>query len=86
MSNYEQEIARLQKAIKDAENKRVKAQTEIDMLTRQKEEILSEIMALGVNPDELEDEIKKLEIELKDKLIEVNSMIPWDILESKNNG
>lgn len=81
MKDYEREISTLKRAIKDAENKRVKAQTEIEMLTRQKEELISEIKDLGVNPEDLEEEIQKLEEQLNSKLDELNSMIPWDVLE-----
>ncbi|PWK13939.1 hypothetical protein [Tumebacillus permanentifrigoris] len=77
----ENKLATLKDGLAKAKDMRYKAELRKDALMKQQEEILEQIRAEGVDPDALELEIEKLEIEIGQLAEEVEGMIPWDLIK-----
>ena len=81
--DYEKELNTLKDNLDKAKNLKYKAEARLEQLNNQQEEIIKELESLGVNPKDLEEEIKKLKSEIDKLFIEANSLLPKDILEKK---
>lgn len=77
----ENKLSTLKDGLAKAKDMRYKAELRKDALMKQQEEILEQIRAEGVDPDALELEIEKLEIEIGQLAEEVEGMIPWDLIK-----
>lgn len=79
MYNYEDQITDLKKRIEVAKNKKIKAETRLEQLQTQKKELIDEIVSLGFEPDNLEEDIKKLEKEIQELILEAEKLLPKNI-------
>lgn len=79
MYNYEDQITDLKKRIEVAKNKKIKAETRLEQLQTQKKELIDEIVSLGFEPDNLEENIKKLEKEIQELILEAEKLLPKNI-------
>lgn len=57
-------LAEYDRAIKQAEADKVRAEANIDQLDRQLKEIDEELLSMGIDPEKAEDELKNLEKEI----------------------
>lgn len=71
----------LKDGLERANNLRIQAETRLEELSRQEKEIIEQIRALGVEPDRLEEELARLEGEITALIVEIEALIPWDLLE-----
>lgn len=81
--DYEKEINTLKENLDKAKNLKYKAEARLEQLNSQQQEIIKELKELGVNPEDLEEEIKKLKEDIDKLFKEANALLPRDILEKK---
>lgn len=81
--DYEKELSILKDNLERAKNLKYKAEARLEQLNNQQEEIIKELNSLGVNPENLEEEIQKLTSEINDLFNKANALLPRDILEKK---
>lgn len=81
--DYEKELNILKDNLDKARSLKYKAEARLEQLNNQKLEIIKELEELGVNPEELEDEIKRLKGEIDMLFSKANTLLPKDILEKK---
>lgn len=79
-NNYETRLEDLKKTLDKATNLKYKAEARLEQLNNQKKEIIEELNELKIDPDNLEDEIKKLENEIEELFTKADSLLPKDIL------
>lgn len=78
---YGEKLRQLKNGLERANNLRIQAETRLEELSRQEKEIVEQIRALGVEPDRLEEELARLEEEITTLIGEIESIIPWDLLD-----
>lgn len=76
----EKELGILKENLEKIKSLKYRAEARIEQLQKRKEEILEEIKGLQVDPDNLEEEIGKLEGEIASLLEEAKRYLPSDIL------
>ena len=81
--DYEKELNLLKDNLDKAKSLKYKAEARLEQLNNQQQEIIKELKSLGVNPEDLEAEIKKLTKEIDELFKEANTLLPKDILEKK---
>ena len=81
--DYEKELNVLRDNLDKAKNLKYKAEARLEQLNHQQQEIIKELEKLGVNPEDLEEEIEKLKTEIDKLFYEANTLLPKDILEKK---
>lgn len=81
--DYEKELNELRDNLEKAKSLKYKAEARLEQLNNQQQEIIKELKNLGVNPEDLEKEIVKLESEINKLFKEANILLPKDILEKK---
>lgn len=81
--NYEIELSKLKENLDKAKTLRYKAEARLEQLKQQEDEIIQELDALGVKPEELEKEIIQLTKVIETLFEEANEMLPMDLLEKK---
>lgn len=81
--DYEKELNVLKDNLEKAKSLKYKAEARLEQLNNQEQEIIKELKNLGVNPEDLEREIKKLKLEIDKLFEEANTLLPKDILEKK---
>lgn len=74
--NYENEIKNLKDRIDRAQMNKVRAETRLEQLEKEKDALLAEMKEYGVEPDTLEQEIQRLEQELATLLQQANDLLP----------
>lgn len=79
--DYSKTINQLKENLDKAKNMRIRAETRMEQLNKQKQEILKEIEEMGVKPDELESEIEKLKNDIEEMIKEANNMLPMDLIK-----
>ncbi len=79
--DYSKTISQLKEKLDNAKNMRIRAETKMEQLNKQKQEILKEIEEMGVKPDELESEIEKLKNDIEEMIKEANNMLPMDLIK-----
>lgn len=77
---YEEELNLLKKQIDKAKSLKFQAEARLEELERQKKEITEELEELGVSPENIGDEIIKLEKEIDTLFREAKENIPTDLL------
>lgn len=75
----EEQLQQMKKAIDYAKDMKYRAELKLESLEKQKENILLELEQLGVKPEELEDEITRLEQEITSSLKEAWNLIPKEL-------
>ncbi|NLV75536.1 MAG: hypothetical protein GX023_00895 [Tissierellia bacterium] len=81
--DYEKELNILKDNLEKAKNLKYKAEARLEQLNNQQAEIIEELNSLGVNPENLDEEIKKLTLEIDELFKKANTLLPKDILEKK---
>ncbi|WP_088105160.1 hypothetical protein [Halalkalibacter urbisdiaboli] len=81
MNHVEQDLVKMRKAIDKARDMRYRAEAKLEELENQKKRLLQELSDLGVKPEELDDEILKLEKEIEESLKEAWSLIPKELIK-----
>lgn len=81
--DYEKELNILKENLEKAKNLKYKAEARLEQLNQQEEEIIKELKSLGVAPEDLENEINKLTIQIDQLFKEANELLPMDLLEKK---
>ncbi|MCF6464674.1 hypothetical protein [Clostridium sp. Cult2] len=81
--DYEKELNDLRDNLEKAKSLKYRAEARLEQLNNQQQEIIKELKELGVNPEDLEEEIKKLISEIDEMFKEANRLLPKDILEKK---
>lgn len=81
--DYEKELNVLRDNLEKAKSLKYRAEARLEQLNNQQQEIINELMELGVNPEDLEEEIKKLKFQIDELFREANRLLPKDILEKK---
>ena len=78
--SYEDRIKELKKHLDQARDLRSKAMGALDQHRRREEEIIQQIRELGVEPDKLDEEIRRLQTEIEARLQKVQELIPWELI------
>lgn len=78
---YEYEINLLREKIDQARDIRIRAETRLEQLNRQKDELSNELEKIGVSPEELDREIIRLKDEIEDLIKKANHLIPREIFK-----
>jgi chromosome segregation ATPase len=81
-SEYEKEINVIKENLDKAKSLRIRAEARLEQLNKQKQEILKELLELGVKPEELENEINRLKSEIETFIKSANDLIPADLLKN----
>jgi len=81
--DYEKTISQLKENLDKAKSLRIRAEARLEQLNAQKQELLTELSALGVKPENLEDEINKLKTEIEELINKATAMIPSELLKNK---
>jgi chromosome segregation ATPase len=81
-SEYEKEINIIKENLDKAKSLRIRAEARLEQLNKQKQEILKELLELGVKPEELENEISRLKSEIETFIKSANDLIPADLLKN----
>ncbi|MEW5953670.1 MAG: hypothetical protein AB1815_08020 [Bacillota bacterium] len=79
--SYSEKLKHLKDGLDRANNLRIQAETRLEELSRQEKEIIEQIRALGVEPEHLDEEIERLEKEIKALFLEIEEIIPWELIE-----
>lgn len=81
--SVEQQLTQIKKAIDKAKDMRYRAEAKLEELENQKNRLLTELKELGVKPEDLEEEIKRLEKEIDLSLRETWELIPKELIENE---
>nr|WP_144451071.1 hypothetical protein [Halalkalibacter nanhaiisediminis] len=73
----------MKKAIDKARDMRYRAEAKLEELENQKNRLLTELEELGVKPEELDQEIERLEREIHTSLTETWELIPKELIEDE---
>jgi chromosome segregation ATPase len=79
--SYEQQINQLKKGLDQAKEMRSKATASLEYYRKEEERILAELQELGVQPENLEQEIARLKEEIERLLADANRIMPWELLK-----
>lgn len=75
-AEYDKTISQIKEKLDKAKNLRIRAEARLEQLNKQKQDILKEIEVLGVKPEELDDEIRRLKDEIEELISRANEMLP----------
>ncbi|HHY39791.1 MAG TPA: hypothetical protein GX502_00905 [Syntrophaceticus sp.] len=82
---YEEQISRLKEALNNSRVLRERALSKKELLEQQREKLYQKAAEYGVKPEELEDKIASLKLEMDQLLKEANKLIPWELLEKERS-
>lgn len=83
----EAKILSLKERVEKAKAARARAEAEKEMLERRLAEVEDQIRALGVEPDQAEEEIRRLDAEIGRRLAEAEELLrPFEELLRQGNG
>jgi len=81
-ADYEKTIAQLKDNLEKAKSMRFRAEAKLEQLNKQKEEIVNEIISMGLEPENIDKEIEKLKKEIDVLISESRELLPtMDIQE-----
>jgi chromosome segregation ATPase len=72
---HENTIKELRENLDKAKNMKFRAEARLEQLEKQKQDIINEINAMGLKPENLESEITKLEGQIEQLLNEAKKMV-----------
>lgn len=78
--NYDDKLKELKLDLDKATNLKYKAEAKLEQLNNQEKQLIAELKELGVKPEDLDQEIVKLEKEIKALFEKADSLLPKDIL------
>lgn len=79
MKQVEQDLEKMKQAIDKAKDVRYRAEAKLEELENQKNRLLEELEELGVKPEELDEEITRLESEINRSMEEAWTLIPKEL-------
>lgn len=74
--DYEKTISQLKDNLEKAKSMRFRAEAKLEQLNKQKEEIVNEIKAMGLEPDNIDKEIEKIQKEIDALISESRELLP----------
>lgn len=74
--NNEEQLNKLKQDLEKYKNLKYKAEARLEQLNVQRDNIIEEIKAEGINPENLEDEILKLEEEISSLFKRAKELLP----------
>ncbi|MDV2685503.1 hypothetical protein AB3N04_18915 [Alkalihalophilus sp. As8PL] len=80
MNHVEQDLSKMRKAIDKARDMRYRAEAKLEELENQRTRLLKELEDLGVSPDQLDEEIVRLEKEIDQSLSDTWALIPKELV------
>jgi chromosome segregation ATPase len=80
MLQIEERIKVIKNKIDRAKNERIRAITKLEGLEKEEKEILEQLKELGVEPEQLADEIARLEKEIAEELSNIEQLLPQELL------
>ena len=78
--DYIKELDRLKTANDRAKTERAKAEANLETLEKRKAELQAECKKLGIKPDDLPGEIKRLDTAIQDGLMRARELIPDEFI------
>jgi chromosome segregation ATPase len=75
MTDIAARLNNLKAQIEKGKAERAKAEANLETYTKQKEEIMAELAALGVAPEKLDEEIARLEAEIESNLAKAEELL-----------
>jgi chromosome segregation ATPase len=75
-ADYEKTISQLKENLEKSKSMKFRAEAKLEQLNKQKEEIISEIKSMGLEPDNLDQEISKLQEQIDVLIEESKEMLP----------
>lgn len=82
VDNYQRHIDDLKERLDRAKDLKIRNETKLEQLQKQKEEIIKELQDMGIKPEELESEIKRLKKEIEELITQANEVLPLDAIKS----
>ena len=76
--SYEEQLKVLKDKLQKATKEKITAEANLANLNTRKEELIAEIKSLGIDPDNLENEINKLRCELDELFDKAKELLPED--------
>lgn len=80
--SIQDKIARLAKEIRTAENTKIQAETRLESLETQYQEVNKEFTDMGIDPKDAVSEKEKIEKEMAKLEEEINTLLPHDAIEA----
>lgn len=75
-TEYEKVITNLKDNLEKAKNMKFKAEARLEQLNKQKDEIIAEIRAMKLEPENLDKEIESIRTQIDSIIIETNKLLP----------
>lgn len=75
MSNITERLNALKNKVEQGKAAKAKAEANLETYTKQRDEVINEIIALGVEPENLDAEIAKLEQEIETSLSQAEQLL-----------
>ena len=75
-ADYEKIISQLKENLEKSKSMKFRAEAKLEQLNKQKEEIISEIRSMGLEPDKIDQEISKLQEQIDVLIEESKEMLP----------
>jgi len=77
---YEKTITEIKENLEKAKNMKFRAEAKLEQLYKQREEITNEIKAMGIEPENIDAEISKLQTEIDAMLKETKDLLPENLI------
>ena len=77
--DYDKRISQLKEDLDKAKDQRIRAEAKLEQYNKQKQEIIDEIKSMGIEPDEIENEIQKIETEIEELIKKVEEAMPRNL-------
>ncbi len=78
--DYNKTINQLKEKLDKAKNMRIIAETKMEQLNKQRQDLLKELEDYGIKPEDLEDEIARLKNEIEELIKKANELLPMDLI------
>lgn len=86
MSNeIEDRIKQIKDNADKAKTVRIRAEAKLESLTKQKQELITELKKMNVDYETLDEIIADLKNEIEDMLDKIDKMIPYDLIKDKED-
>ncbi len=83
--DYELRLNKLKTDIDRAKSIKIRSEARLEQLEQQQGELLKELELLNIKPEELGEEIKKLNEEIETLFVKAESLLPRDIMDRIKN-
>jgi chromosome segregation ATPase len=79
--DYEKKLGQIKENLDKAKNLKIRAETRLEELNKQKNDILKELDDMGVKPENLDSEIESLKSEIEDLIGKAEKLIPEELIK-----